>query len=98
MKRFVLSRRALKDLELISQYISNDSIDAAAAVLDDLEQAFRQFAEFPRMGHSRTDLTNRNVRFWPVHSYLVIYQPANPLRIVRVLHGKRDVRKILKKP
>ena len=87
----------LKDLDLISQYISNDSIDAAA-FLDDLERAFGQLAEFPRMGQSRSDLTNRNVRFWRVHSHLVIYQPAHPLRIARVIHDKRDVRKTLTKP
>jgi plasmid stabilization system protein ParE len=98
VKDFELSRRALKDLELICQYISNDSVDAADAVLDDFERCFSQLADFPGMGHRRSDLTNRNLRFWPVHSYLVIYQQSNPLRIVRVIHGKRDVRRILKKP
>ena len=33
---------------------------------------------------------------WSVFSYLVIYRPdTTPLEIVRVLHGKRDVRRLL---
>lgn len=97
MKKFELSRRAVKDLELISEYIANDNLDAADAVLDDFNRAFRQLAEMPLTGLTRVDLTSRNIRFWPVHSYLVIYQVSNPVRIVRVIHGKRNVRAILKR-
>ena len=49
------------------------------------------------MGHSREDLTDRSVLFWRVHSHLVVYRASKPLRIVRVVHGKRDVRKLLEK-
>jgi plasmid stabilization system protein ParE len=32
------------------------------------------------------------VKFWPVHRYLVVYDPArDPTRILAVLHGARDV-------
>jgi plasmid stabilization system protein ParE len=34
--------------------------------------------------------------FWSVFSYLIVYNPAKrPVEIVRVLHGKRDVERIL---
>ncbi len=51
----------------------------------------------PGMGHKREDLTQRNVLFWRVRSYLVVYRDSRPLRIVRVIHGKRDVRTLLDK-
>ena len=52
----------------------------------------------PDIGHLRRDLTLQDVRFWSVFSYLVIYRPGTqPLEIVRVLHGKRDVRRLLEK-
>jgi plasmid stabilization system protein ParE len=39
------------------------------------------------------------VRFWAVFSYLIVYDPAKkPIEIVRVLHGKRDVKEILTSP
>jgi antitoxin ParD1/3/4/toxin ParE1/3/4 len=56
----------------------------------------RLLGEHSGIGHARADLAEEVVRFWPVFSYLVIYRPdANPIQIVRVLHGKRDVRRLL---
>ncbi len=98
MKRFELARRALRDLQEIWEFISQDSFDAADAVLEDFDRAFHQLVEMPGMGHKRQDLTHRDVLFWPLHSYLVIYRDSNPLRVIRVIHGKRDVKNLLKKP
>lgn len=48
------------------------------------------------MGHLREDLTDKPVLFWPVGSYLVIYNPVRkPIEIVRVLHGRRDLPRLL---
>jgi antitoxin ParD1/3/4/toxin ParE1/3/4 len=56
----------------------------------------RKLARIPGMGHSREDLADESLRFWPVYSYLIIYRPeSRPLEVVRVLHGSRDVRRIL---
>ena len=97
MSRFELAQRALGDLRDIWEYVSEDSFDAADRVLEDFYRAFGQLPEMPRMSHKRADLTTRDVLFWPVHSYLIIYKASNPLCIVRVIHGKRDVKKLLKK-
>lgn len=54
-------------------------------------------ARNPELGHIRRDLTSKLVRFWPVYSYLIIYDPATqPLEIVRILSGYRDVAALLK--
>jgi antitoxin ParD1/3/4/toxin ParE1/3/4 len=56
----------------------------------------RRLAQTPGMGHLREDLADEPLRFWPVYSYLIIYRPeTDPLEIVRVLHGARDVRAVL---
>ena len=40
------------------------------------------------MGHWREDLIDEPLRFWPVYSYLIIYNPAaKPIEIARILHG-----------
>ena len=98
MKKFELAQHALGDLQDIWEYISEESFDAADRVLEDLFSAFGQLTDSPGMGHKREDLTTREVLFWPVHSYLVVYTESNPLRVVRVIHGKRDEKKLLKKP
>ena len=54
-------------------------------------------ARNPKLGHLRGDLTSTPVRFWPVYSYLIIYDPATrPLEVVRILSGYRDVAALLK--
>jgi plasmid stabilization system protein ParE len=61
-----------------------------------LNQAFQRLADMPGLGHRRNDLTKRDLRFWSVYSYLVIYRESDPLLIVAVLHGKRNVKRLLK--
>lgn len=61
-----------------------------------LEDAFVLLASRPRIGHARADLTDRPLKFWSVYSYLIVYDPvSDPLTIIAVLHGARDVAKIL---
>jgi plasmid stabilization system protein ParE len=96
VKRVELTPEAIGDLQEIWEFISEDSFDAADRVLEDFYSAFGQLAEIPGMGHRRKDLTKQDVLFWPVHSYLVIYRDMNPLQILAVLHGKRNVRRLLK--
>jgi toxin ParE1/3/4 len=54
-------------------------------------------AQAPGAGHMRQDLTNEDVKFFPVYSYLIVYRPkTKPLHIVCILHGRRDVEQVLK--
>ena len=92
-----LTERAEADVEAITNFIAADNIDAAVKVVLALEDAFVLIASRPGIGHSREDLTERPLKFWSVYSYLVVYNPASdPLTIIAVLHGARDVAQILK--
>ena len=96
MKKFRLSAEAAGDLTEIFDYIADDSIAAAQRVRADIHDQLKKLAQTPGMGHRRPDLTSEKLLFWPLYSYLIIYQPAsNPLHVVAVLHGRRDVRRIL---
>jgi antitoxin ParD1/3/4 len=65
-------------------------------MLDKFHRAFAMLARSPSVGHARPDLTKKPVLFWPVGTYLVIYQrDLRPLEVVAVLHGRRDVKKAL---
>jgi plasmid stabilization system protein ParE len=95
--RFRLSPAAETQIGDIVEYIAADSEDAAVRVRDALYSAFEQLARTPGIGHRRQDLTDRPLKFWSVHSYLVVYNPASdPLTIVAILHGARDVERLLK--
>jgi toxin ParE1/3/4 len=96
MKPFKLSLEASRDVQQIWAYIAADSIKAARRVRLQILDACRRIAENPGIGHRREDLTNKSVCFWPVGSYLIIYNPARrPIEIVRVVHGARDVPSLL---
>jgi plasmid stabilization system protein ParE len=95
MNRFKLSPEAARDIRGIWAYIAEDSVRAARKVRLSLFDACKLLAQNPAIGHSRADLTEQPVLFWPVGSYLVIYDPrAKPLAIVRVVHASRDVSRL----
>ena len=95
---YVLSPDVLQDLQVIWDFIALDNVAAADKLEDEFFEAFGMLAERPRMGHARSDLTERDVRFWPVGQYLIVYRslPA-PLQVVAVLHGARDVAEVIRK-
>jgi plasmid stabilization system protein ParE len=97
MVEFFYSPEARLDLLEIWEYIAQDSVDDADRVEREIQQIIARLAGNPEMGHLRRDLTSKPVRFWPLYSYLIIYDPAaRPLEIVRILSGYRDVAALLK--
>ena len=96
MSEFVLTPSAEGDLLKILENLEGDNPNAILRVVDALDEAMQLLADNPGIGHLRTDLTDADVRFWSVFKYLVIYRPeTQPLQIVRVLQGRRDVKRIL---
>jgi len=97
MKRFVLTRTAERDLDQIKSFLMERAGPRIARrVLKDIRSALKLLGGEPGMGHVREDLTSRPVKFWPVYSYLVVYDPeTKPVQILRVLHGMRDIEEVL---
>ncbi len=97
MISFRLSPEAAQDIIEIHEYITQDNAEAAERVRVELLEAIRGLAVMPGKGHRREDLTRQSVLFWTVRSYQIIYrQESRPLEVVAVLHGKRNLRRILK--
>ena len=96
--RYILSPRAARALVDIWRYIKKQSSEVVA---DRVESVIRDRITFlagnPNAGHKRMDLTAENVKFFTVYSYLIVYRPeTRPLQVVSILHGRRDVEKLLK--
>jgi plasmid stabilization system protein ParE len=100
MSDYHLTPLAKADIFEIWVYIAEDN-EAAA---DRVQQAIYAGCEFvaasPTRGHFRKDLTERALRFWTLTrypNYTIVYRPETaPVQVVAVVHGKRDVRSILK--
>src|SRR5882762_2388839 len=71
--RFVLAPQAALDLVEIWRYIKEQT---SLTIADRVESAIREKIAFlagtPGAGHSRKDLTEEDVRFFPVYSYLIV--------------------------
>lgn len=54
-------------------------------------------ADFPEMGHTRVELTPKPVLFFTVDPYLICYRIEDrTVVIVAILHGARDLERLLK--
>jgi antitoxin ParD1/3/4/toxin ParE1/3/4 len=96
--RYVLAPEAAQDLVEIWRFARDQG---NLQIADRVEAAILERIEFlarnPRAGHWRKDLTNHEVKFFPVYSYLIVYRPeATPVQVISILHGRRDVEKLLK--
>jgi plasmid stabilization system protein ParE len=101
MSVYVLTPLAKADVFDIWSFIANRSEDAANHVEQAIYNACAFVAEAPMRGHTRADLTGRPLRFWTLTrypNYTVVYRPeTSPLQVVAVLHGRRNLRRILKR-
>src|SRR5262245_33217778 len=93
---YKLSAEAQRDLREIWDRIAEDSISLADRIESDFHSLFAALGRMPGIGHHRRDLTSQGVRFVRLHSFLVVYQPGRrPVRIIAVLRGRRNVKRIL---
>jgi antitoxin ParD1/3/4/toxin ParE1/3/4 len=96
-RAYELSAAARLDLLQIWNYLAEaSSLNVADKVVADIEASIRKIAKTPGLGHRRPDLTDRDILFYRVHSYLILYRPdKKPLNVVRIVHGSRDVKSLL---
>lgn len=87
-----LSPIAEQDIDEIITYLAKENPVVAQKFLDALFAAMDNLAQYPEISHTREDLTSKPVKFWPFKwHYLIVYKPALPVEIVRVLSGYRDI-------
>ncbi|SRR5258708_10212582 len=96
--RYVLAPRSAQDLVEIWRYLKKRS---SIVMADHVEPVIREkivfLSQSPGAGHWHKDLSSERVKFFSVYSYLIVYRPdTKPLQIVSILHGRRDVERILK--
>lgn len=102
MTLYQLTPQASDDLLAIWSNIAADNPEAADRVENAIYEACSRIAQAPAAGQVRKDLTALPLRFWTLGrypNYLIVYDPlAMPVQIVRILHGMRDVKRILQAP
>ena len=85
---------AEEDLIAIWVYVAADDPDAADRLLDRVDKACAQLAEFPDMGTSHDEI-RPGLRLFAVRNYLILYRRIDSgIEIVRVIHGARQWRNL----
>ena len=85
--------RVLEWLEAVDE----DRLFISVVSIAEIRRGLQFLAATPGAGHSRDDLTDEPVKFWPAFSYLIVYDPGmTPLGVARVLHGGQDLETMFK--
>ena len=94
MPSYRKTRRTDEDLKEMYRYTRRMWGRAQAELyIRGLEQRFRVLADNPLAGIAREDLQPEGLRSVVHHSHVIFYQPQPyGVLIVRVLHGRQDVR------
>ncbi len=90
---FPLHPGAAQEITDIWEFIARDHPLAARRVREEILETIRELVPFPHMGHRRSDVTSRPLRFQSLRDYLIAYIPdEKPLVVLAVLHGRRNPR------
>jgi toxin ParE1/3/4 len=91
MKRLVFTPAARDDLMTIGLYIAEDNPERAESFVAELEAKARHLAEWPRTYPPRDDI-GPGLRAAVHRRYLLLYRDLeDEVRIVRIVHGARDL-------
>jgi toxin ParE1/3/4 len=101
--RPIIEKKPQARLDLIQHfiYIGQDNLNAAERFLTAVEEALEKLAEMPGMGRRREFKKPElaGIRSWVVkgfENYIVFYrQIEGGIEVLRVLHGARDVERVL---
>lgn len=93
--------QVIQDLIEIATYIAQNDLDRSDRFLQAAEETFKQLGKTPQIGKQAYFSNNRlqNIRQLAIkdfRKYLIFYQTtAAGVKIIRVLHGSREIEDIL---
>jgi len=94
----VVSPLAKADLDAIWDYVAEHNPAAADRLLTTFHEKFLLLTRHPLLGQLRGEL-RPGIRSFVVGKYAVYYQVVDGrIRVVRVLHGSRDVNALFSDP
>jgi toxin ParE1/3/4 len=94
MNQYHLGRKAHRDLREIWKYVARDQRNRADRLIESFIDRFRLIAMNPQIGEARFDL-HEGLRLLSAGNYVIGYERVRDgVRIVRVVHGARDLKRV----
>jgi toxin ParE1/3/4 len=95
LKQYRLTPDARRDVRGIWAHIAEDNPAAADRLVRKFAERFEMLGRNPGAGRARDDV-QPGLRSFPVDEYVIFYRIISAgVRIMRVLHGRRDLGAIL---
>jgi plasmid stabilization system protein ParE len=92
----VLTAEAEADLAQIADFIAQDSIHSALKFVQDIRDKCQSLADAPRGFPLVPRYEHLGIRRRPFGNYLIFYRVgADLIEIVHILHGARDIERLL---
>jgi addiction module RelE/StbE family toxin len=94
MAQLIWSPRSLTDLEIIYNFIQQDSNENARKFIEELIREAIKIPEFPLAGRVVPEFNNRKTREKIYKNYRIIYRiQANNVELITILHQARRLNK-----
>jgi toxin ParE1/3/4 len=96
MKKVILSKAADADLEDIFDFTLEEfGLDQAISYVSGFDNTFETISENPDIGRERKEI-RKDLRSLSKDKHVVFYRVLdNHIRVVRILHGSRDLPRFL---
>jgi plasmid stabilization system protein ParE len=92
----VVTAEAEADLEQITAYVAEESIESALRLAQELREKCESLADAPRGYPLVPRYEHLGIRRRPFGNYLIFYRIGpNAIEVVHVLHGARDYEPLL---
>ena len=96
--KLALAPLASADLDDIWRYVFTESgnEETASRLVNKLRQTILRLRKYPRIGRIRSEDLSKEMRSLPKENYVIYYRiDKEAVRIIRILHGSRDARRLL---
>ena len=87
---YLVHEKAVEDINEIIDYIAKDNPKAALKLYQTFEKQFDYLSLFPEVGRLRQEF-DPPVRSLAVGNFTIYFREIDPVTIVRVLHGARNI-------
>jgi plasmid stabilization system protein ParE len=95
-QKFKLSKQAQFELSAIIRFIAKDRPKAARNLRQKFREAFELLGENPKIGYMKPDITHREVRFWHLYHYAIIYtDEPNYVFILQIISYQRNIPELI---
>jgi plasmid stabilization system protein ParE len=95
MRPYVFTEEAELDLYLASDYIARSSPASALRWEAKILESCYHLADWPQIGRIRPEYAPSPCRVYVVGDYLIYNPLEDPLQVLAILHGARNLRKLL---